>query len=145
MKNIADFYKNTLSKNPKFNSNIPVNDPDLLFPEFLAKLNDCIQQYRKIYPKQDITFTETYRSNRLQLKYFKNGASKLKKDGMHHFGIAADCIFIIQNKRSYKGDIVLLRKIFKANGLTILGIWDALHVQYIPITGQQKLRALCRV
>ena len=59
---------------------------------------------------------------------------------MHHYGIAADCIFVVNGKRTYKGDITLLRKIYKENGLFILGTWDALHVQFMDVPNQQNLR-----
>jgi hypothetical protein len=140
MKEIASFFQNVLFKSKKYNSATPVSDQDLLYPAFLAKLQDCIKQYQKTYPNQDITFTETYRSNTLQMTHYNNGASKIKKNGMHHYGIAADSIFIINGKKSYKGDVLLIRKIYKDNGLTILGMWDALHVQYISVGEQQGLR-----
>ncbi|MEC4004882.1 hypothetical protein OX283_009465 [Flavobacterium sp. SUN052] len=143
MQQIANFYKNTIKHSNKFNSTTSVDDQSLLYPDFLAKVKVCIAEYKMTYPNQDITFTETYRSNVLQAKYYANGASKIKKDGMHHFGIAADCIFIVDGKRTYKGDINLIRKIYKAHGLTILGMWDSLHVQYIPISDQMGLRLLC--
>jgi hypothetical protein len=140
MKEIAKFFQNVLFKSKRFNSSTPVSDQDLLYPPFLAKLQACIKQYQQTYPNQDITFTETYRSNTLQMIHYNNGASKIKKNGMHHYGIAADSIFIINAKKSYKGDVMLVRKIYQANGLTILGMWDALHVQYIPVGEQQGLR-----
>jgi hypothetical protein len=140
MKEIASFFQKVLFKSKKFNSSTPVSDQDLLYPPFLAKLQACIKQYQQTYPNQDITFTETYRSNTLQMIHYNNGASKIKKNGMHHYGIAADSIFIINAKKSYKGDVMLVRKIYQANGLTILGMWDALHVQYIPVGEQQGLR-----
>lgn len=140
MKKITDFYLRTLLINPQFNSANPVSDQSLLFPDFLARLNTCIGQYKQQRPGQDITYTETYRSNVLQLKHFNNGASKIRKNGMHHYGIAGDSIFIIGGKRTFKGDVTLIRKIYKDNGLTILGMWDALHVQFIPVADQQKLR-----
>jgi hypothetical protein len=142
MKKIVLFFTSVLAKSPKFTSATAVNDQELLFPDFLTKLNSCIVEYKKTYPSQNITFTETYRSNTLQAIHFKNGASKIKKNGMHHYGIAADSIFIIAGKKTYKGDIPLIRKIYKNNGLTILGMWDALHVQYIPVENQQELRDL---
>ena len=140
MKKIAEFYLQTLVTGAKFNSSLPVAEQTLLFPEFLTKLNSCIAKYKQAHSNQDITFTETYRSNTLQLIHFNNGASKIKKNGMHHYGIAADSIFIIDGKRSFKGDITLLRKIYKENGLSILGMWDALHVQFIPVSDQTLLR-----
>ncbi len=140
MKEIAKFFQNVLFKSKKFKSSTPVSDQDLLYPPFLAKLQACIKQYKQTHPNQDITFTETYRSNTLQMIHFNNGASKIKKNGMHHYGIAADSIFIINGKKSYKGDVMLIRKIYKDNGLTILGMWDSLHVQFIPVSEQQALR-----
>ena len=140
-KAIADFYLQNLIVHPKFNS-IALNPAQsLLLPAFSAKIKTCIAKYKAKHPGQDITFTETYRSNDLQLKHFNNGASKIKKDGMHHFGIAADSIFVIGGKRTFKGDVVGLRKIYKDNGLFILGMWDALHVQFIPVAEQAQLRA----
>lgn len=140
MKKIVTFYIEVLLINDKFNSAIPVNDQNLLLPNFLTKIKTCIKQYQQTYPNQEITFTETYRSNTLQEKYFENGASKIKKNGMHHYGIAADCIFVVDGKKTYKGDINLLRRIYKTNGLTILGMWDPLHVQFITTSEQMKLR-----
>lgn len=142
MKKIVDFYLKTIVPSPQFNSPEPVDDMDLLYPGFLEVFRKCVAQYKKVYPDQDITFSETYRSNILQEQYYNSGASKIKKDGMHHYGIAGDSIFIIKGKRTYKGDISLLRKIYEENGLTILGMWDALHVQFIPVADQQKLRDL---
>lgn len=137
---IAEFYLKTIAKSSKFNSKSPVSDQSLLFPAFLEKVKFCISIYNKSHKNQDVTFTETYRSNALQLIYYNNGASKTKVDGMHHFGIAVDCIFVFNGKKTYKGDIVGLRKIFKDNNLFILGMWDALHVQFIPVSQQAALR-----
>ena len=140
MKKIADFFLRILLTNSKFNSTIPISDQNLLLPDFVTILNACIVKYKQTYPSQDITFTETYRSNALQEIHYNNGASKIKKNGMHHYGIAADSIFIINGKKSYKGDINLIRKIYKDSGLTTLGMWDPLHVQYISVDQQQELR-----
>lgn len=144
MKEIADFYIDTILKSAEFKSASPVNDMSLLFPDFKAVFENCVAQYKNKYPGHDVVFAETYRSNILQEKYYNNGASKIKKDGMHHFGIAGDSIFIINGKQTYKGDVNLLRKIYKDNGLTILGMWDPLHVQYIPVARQQELRNMVK-
>ena len=138
---IAQHYLRTLLIHPKFNSANLNPDQALLLPAFRAKIKTCIAKYKAKHPGQDVTFTETYRSNALQLKHFNNGASKIKAYGMHHYGIAADSIFVIGGKRTYKGDVMGLRKIYKDNGLQILGMWDALHVQFIPVSEQVSLRA----
>jgi Putative peptidoglycan binding domain len=140
LKKIADFFLQKLATQSKFDSINPNADQSLLFPDFLAKIKTCITKYQAIHPGQDITYTETYRSNALQEKHFKNGASKIRANGMHHYGIAADSIFIIGGKRTFKGDVMGLRKVYKDNGLSILGMWDALHVQFIPVEQQAALR-----
>jgi len=140
MEDIAQFFLEKLITDTRYGIATPVDDQTLLLPSFLNKLEVCIAIYKQKYPNQSVTFTETYRSNSLQYKYFQQGASKIKADGMHHYGIAADSIFIINGKRSYKGDVMLLRKIYTDNGLTILGMWDALHVQFIPVGQQTQLR-----
>jgi hypothetical protein len=137
---ITDFHLHTLLPDPRYNSTTPVDDQKLLLPDFLEKLNNCIAQYKQKHPDQDISFSETYRSNTLQMIYFKRGTSKVQKNGMHHYGIAADSIFIIDGKQTYKGDINLLRQIYKTNGLTVLGMWDPLHVQFITVSDQPALR-----
>ncbi len=144
MKEIADFFIKKLLTNPKYNSASIANGNDLLYGKFVDIWEKCVVDYRKKYPAQNLTFTETYRSNVLQKKYFDQGASKIKKDGMHHYGIAGDTIFIIGGKRTYNGDVSLIRKIYKDHGLTILGTWDPLHVQFIPVKEQQALRNAVR-
>jgi hypothetical protein len=140
MKKVVDFFLTKLMTNSKFYFVQSNNDKTLLLPDFYSAIQKCISIFQKSYPKVEIDFTETYRSNELQLIHFENGASKIKENGMHHYGIAADCIFIVKGKRTYKGDITLLRKIYKENGLFILGDWDPLHVQFIDVQSQQSLR-----
>ncbi len=137
--NICNHYNNVLKCSEYFNSSKPVKDVDLLLPEFYNTLIFCFNEYRKKYPNQNTHITETYRSNILQLQYFKQGKSKIRKNGMHHYGIAADIAFIINDKLSYNGDYHFLRKIFKDNKLTVLD-WELGHVQFIPVSEQNMLR-----
>jgi len=141
MLGIEDFFLKSIMTNPDFLSTGPVHNVNLLLPAFFDKVQKSILLYKQSYPAQDIFMLETYRSNTLQEIYFNRGASKLKKDGMHHFGIACDCMFVIDGQRTFKGDVELLRRIHEFMGLTILGMWDSLHVQYIPVGEQQALRA----
>ena len=140
MEPIADFFLKHLIVSPGFNSPNPVDDQNLLFPGFLSLWQTCVEQYKETHPNHDLTFTETYRSNVLQEKYFNQGASKIRVNGMHHYGIAGDAIFIIDGEQTYKGDINLLREIYVQNDLTILGTWDLFHVQFISVGRQQALR-----
>ncbi len=95
MEEVVDFFMHRLLPSPSFSSVEPVDDQALVLPSFMGRLKVCVSQYRQKHPEQDITFSETYRSNTLQLKYFKSGASKAQKNGMHHYGIAVDSVFIL--------------------------------------------------
>lgn len=140
LRDIAAHYVSKLISNPLYNSANPVRDTALLFPAFLTLLTQAIKLFNARYPDIKVVFVETYRSNTLQLIHFNNGASKIRKDGMHHFAIAVDCFFNVDGKNTYNGDYKFLRECFSQVGLTLLGLWDMGHVQMIPISDQQNLR-----
>ena len=139
-KQIAEHFIKRLLTSDNFNSANPVKDTALLFPAFWEKLQKSIVAFNVKYPAIKVVFVETYRSNDLQLQHYKNGASQIKKDGMHHFGIAADLAFMINGKFSYNGDYKYLRACHETENLTILPPWDIGHVQFIPVSKQQDLR-----
>lgn len=137
--NICINYFSKIKQSDVYDSVKPVRNTDLLLPDFYNALVYCFNEYQKKYPSQRTYITETYRSNSLQLKYYKTGKSKIRKNGMHHYGIAADIAYLINDKLSYKGDYSYLRKIFKDNNLTVLD-WELGHVQFIPVSEQSELR-----
>lgn len=137
--NICKHYNDNIKESEYYNSPKPIKDVDLLLQEFYNLLVFCFNEYQKKYPNQNVYITETYRSNSLQLKYFQQGKSKIRKNGMHHYGIAADVAFLINDKLSYKGDYNYLRRIFKENNLTVLD-WELGHVQFIPVSKQNAFR-----
>ena len=83
-KAIAGFFLQKLIVHPKFNSITPNSDQSLLFPDFEVQLQKCINLYNTSHAGQDVTFTETYRSNALQLQHFNNKASKIKRSEEAH-------------------------------------------------------------
>lgn len=136
---IKEHYNDVIKTSKDFESTKPVNDLNLLFPPFLEKLIKCFGRYNEKYPEHDVYIVETYRSNELQKKYYDEHKSKIRKDGMHHFGIAADIAFYINGEFSYKGNYDFLRGIFAEEGMTVLK-WELGHVQYIPVSKQNDLR-----
>lgn len=136
---IKSHYENKIVTSDKFDSLTPVRELGLLLPDFFDKLMECFDEYEKTYSDQKIYVVETYRSNRLQRKYFNEGKSKIRAYGMHHFGIAADVAFLIDEMVSYEGDYNYLREIFTEKGLYVLN-WELCHVQYIPVSSQSELR-----
>lgn len=131
---IAQHYVERLIPSAEYLSSKSVRNIDLLFPDFTKKILAAEELFNKTYSEINIYIAETYRSNALQKVYFNNGASDIKTNGMHHYGIAADLCFLIDGKVTYNGDYKLLRKCLLEAGLFLLGLWDAGHTQYIPAT-----------
>ena len=142
LKDMAKHYLNVILSNADFLSPNPVRDIDLLyepFAELIAKLNE------KALSEMGYGFklTETYRSNTLQHYYFSQGLSKIPANGMHHYGIAADTMFMRDGEATYKGDYAKLHTLFESldgPDLGSLESWDAGHFQFIPILKQNALR-----
>jgi hypothetical protein len=139
MKNIAIHYISKIITSSKFYSANPVNDVNLLYPDFFSILKIAMNEFKQRYD-YEVAIVETYRSNTLQQIYFNSGASKIKRDGMHHYGIAADLAFKRNGKITYQGNYEYLRELLKKNKLHLLGAWDLGHVQFIPVSEQSNLR-----
>ncbi len=137
---IAQNYLENVITSQNFFSKNPVKDTDILFQPFLQKVLKAASVFSQTYPNKEVIFTETYRSNTLQMIHFNNGASKIKTNGMHHYSIAVDCAFKIDGKFSYDGDYNLLRECMKNEGLFLLPEWDKGHVQDIAVADQAALR-----
>jgi hypothetical protein len=138
IQSIAQHYIKKLIISNVYFSIQPCRDLSLLYPEFGSLIQLGISDFNEIRPDAEVVLTETYRSDPLQLIYYNSGASKIRKNGMHHYGIAADCAFKINGKLTYKGDYKNLRKCFKEIGLHILKEWDEGHVQLIPATASEQ-------
>lgn len=143
MKEIAKWFLENVITSKDFNNKNGVKDTAILFPPFFAKVQKGIAEFNKKYPNVTIVFVETYRSNDRQLMHFNNGASKIRKDGMHHFSIAVDLAGNVNGKFTYDIDYKHLRSCMANQGLTLLGLWDAGHFQYIPVKDQTALRNAC--
>lgn len=139
MKEIADFFANVIYKSDKYETQSPCNDTDLLFPPFYAIVMEMINAYQEQH--ETIPFVlETYRSNTLQRIYFNRGASKIRQNGMHHYGIAVDLVGRANGQIDYEVlDYAWLRDWAKNNGLTVLD-WELAHFQFIPVASQNELR-----
>jgi LAS superfamily LD-carboxypeptidase LdcB len=56
---------------------------------------------------------ETFRSQVRQTKLFQQKATKLKKVGVHHYGLACDLVKDVAGQPSWKGDFKFLGKLAK--------------------------------
>lgn len=140
LSDIAQWYIEHLLPADVYFSHNPVKDTSLLFPPFLDLVQrtvDTLDVSKNIV----IATLETYRSNTLQHDYFESGASKIPKNGMHHYGIAVDTWFV---KTGYKGDWSAIHEVFESLGgpqLDALASWDPGHLQLVTIAGQNDLRS----
>lgn len=138
IKDVAQDYLKKVITSPFYFSKTPCKDLTILHGPFRDLLNASVSDFNEKYTDVEVLFVETYRSNTLQQMYFNSGASKIRKNGMHHYAIAVDCAFKINGKFTYNGDYKFLRQCFKDNGLSLLGLWDMGHVQYIPATATDQ-------
>lgn len=88
-----------------------------------------------------ISIFETYRSQERQLDLFNKGATTLQRNGMHHFGVAADIVFLDVNGNpswNVSHNWARMGKIGQDFGLEWGGSWggfvDKPHFQLIPAT-----------
>lgn len=124
-----------------------VDDLDLLEP-VTRKIVETIILTAKKQGVEYMVF-ETFRSKERQLQLFKQGASKLKNVGVHHYGLACDIVRIVDGQPSWKGDFSLLGKLAHDFGLIWGGDWgspaekhsfvDVYHVQRCSIQRQPLL------
>lgn len=136
-----NFYERVIKTHPRFHSRSRVNDLALLEPTFRAKVEQIIIEARA--EGIDLMVFETYRSPELQETYFKQGATKLRKVGVHHYGLACDLVKSANGQPSWKGSFDFLGKLARKHGLVWGGDWkgfvDAVHVQAIPVSRQAEL------
>jgi hypothetical protein len=145
------FYTEVICKSPLFDSKERVHDLELLEPVTRAGVQAILEQAQALYGIKLMAF-ETYRSEARQLEMFNQGASKLKKVGVHHFGLACDLVRDVNGQPSWKGDFSFLGQLAKANNLIWGGDWghpqtpstfhDNDHVQRCTVADQPGLFAI---
>lgn len=142
---IAQFYINVIKNSPEFKNNKPVKckKPELLEPDFSAKITEL----KKICEEEKglkLQINETFRTNALQLHYYNIGSSKIKLNGMHHYGIAQDILCLDSEGEIIESgeaeEYTVLRETALSLGLFILPRWDAGHMQFVSVADQNSLR-----
>lgn len=146
---MANFFTDVIQKDPRFLSTSRIDDVALLEPVTRAAVAAIIQD-AKTHGMELMVF-ETYRSQARQQALFNQGASKLLKVGVHHYGLACDLVKNVGGSPSWKGDFSLLGVLAKSHGLIWGGDWgqpgihhsfvDSDHVQRCSIADQVKLFA----
>jgi len=144
---MSNFYRDVIRKNSRFKSLKPVHDMTMLEPVtrklVKAIIADAAKQGIKLMPY------ETYRSQARQTKLYKQKATKLKKVGVHHYGLACDLVKDIAGQPSWKGNFAFLGKLAKKHKMIWGGDWgrpgvkprfyDGVHVQRCTVARQRSL------
>ncbi|OGF80426.1 hypothetical protein A2W48_02965 [Candidatus Giovannonibacteria bacterium RIFCSPHIGHO2_12_44_12] len=131
------WYEEKIKKHPQYTNSKLVADLNILYPPLALNILKIFTLARK--EGLSVCVYETYRSQERQTELFNKGVTKLKTNGMHHFGVATDIVFLDRgNNPSWdeKYDWKRLGEIGKSFGLIWGGDWpwDKPHFQLIPAT-----------
>lgn len=144
-----NFFNEIIAKDKRFANTEVIHDVELLEP-ITRKLVLQIIEDAKAHGEDYMIF-ETYRSKERQELLFDQGATKLKKVGVHHYGLACDVVKCINGQPSWKGDFSLIGQLAHAHGLIWGGDWgnpnikhtffDPYHLQRVSLKKQPALFA----
>lgn len=132
-----NWYEDEIKKHKRYQFTDLASDIDILHPQFAFQI---LQLFINAHKKgHKICVFETYRSQERQLDLFNKGRTKLRNNGMHHFGIAADVVF--RNEKNYpiwQGNWEEIGTIGKELGLFWGGDWESFrdypHYQLVEAT-----------
>ena len=133
------WYSEKIKPSPLYTQKQRTEVLSLLYPSFLFPLVTLFARARN--EGLSVALYETYRSQERQLELFNQGATTLKKNGMHHFGVACDIVFLTATGNpswAATHNWARLGAIGKSVGLEWGGSWsgftDKPHFQLIPAT-----------
>lgn len=142
-----NFYVNVIKTNLAFKTKDRVSVLHLLEPEFRRRMQNVIDDAKLL--GHELRIIETYRSRERQLDLFNQKKTKLRNVGVHHYGLAADVVKIVNGKAFWGGDWTFLGKLAAKHKLIWGGDWgfpnrkttfyDAVHLQMVSVKNQSKL------
>ncbi len=146
---MGTFFTDVIEKDAHFGTTKRVSDPALLEPKTRALVEQIVDSAAKM--GIEVMIFETYRSQQRQQQLFDAGATKLRKVGVHQYGLACDIVRVAAGEPSWKGDFSFLGQLAHSSGLIWGGDWgnpnikhtfiDAVHVQRCSIARQPALFA----
>jgi hypothetical protein len=95
---MGNFYIDVIRKDARFGSLTPVHDLALLEPVTRGKVLAIIADAAAAGIK--LMAYETFRGQAHQTKLFHQKATKLKKVGVHHYGLACDLVKDVEGQPS---------------------------------------------
>lgn len=143
-----NFYLNVIRSDRRLHSPTRISDLALLEPVTRRKVTAIIADL-SASGRCAICF-ETFRSVERQLSLYRQGVSRLKTIGVHHFGLAADLVFLdASGAPTWDVDYSLLGHVARSHGMIWGGDWgdpnrdhafiDPDHVQRIAVDRQPAL------
>src|ERR1700752_4070715 len=146
---MENFYTDVICRDPRFDSVARVADSTLLEPITRQLVQSIVLAAQQL--GIDLMIYETYRSQARQQELFDNGATKLRRVGVHHYGLACDIVRVVGEEPSWKGDFSFLGQLAHSAGLIWGGDWgapqikdsfvDSVHVQRCTVARQADLFA----
>lgn len=144
---MGNFYNDVIQPDSRFASTNRVDDVQLLEPNVRRKVQAIVAEAKA--HGLNLMIYETYRSQARQEMLFEQGASMLRKVGVHHYGLACDLVKDIGGQPSWKGNFDLVGHLAKAHDLIWGGDWgrpdmrhtfvDQPHVQWCSVRDQAQL------
>lgn len=140
-----NWHQEKIKKHPQCTNTQLVSDVDILYPPFALAILKIFAKAREA--GLGICIYETYRAQERQLELFDKGKTKLKSNGMHHFGVATDIVFF-NDKKWPSWDAThpwsRLGEFGKSLGLYWGGDWedfrDLPHFQLIKATSAEQAK-----
>lgn len=139
------FYSDVLQKSPLFRTANRVSDIALLEPLTRASVLAIIADAKAL--GHEMVVFETFRSQARQEQLYNQGATELRRVGVHGYGLAAD--IIKTGSQPWGGDFSFLGPLAKKHGMVWGGNWgepdkphtfrDMDHVQRCSIADQARL------
>jgi D-alanyl-D-alanine carboxypeptidase len=144
---MGNFYTDVIALDSRFDSANRVSDTTLLEPATRRLVVGVIAIARQM--GIELMVYETYRSQKRQQDLFDRGATRLRRVGVHHYGLACDIVKVVGGEPSWKGDFSFLGQLAQNSGLIWGGDWgapdirhtfvDAVHVQRCTVARQGEL------
>lgn len=127
----ANFYSDVITKDPRFGSVARIDDAQLLEPVTRALVQEIVSAARGM--GIDVIVWETYRSQTRQELLFDQHVTKLRRVGVHHYGLACDIVKVVGGEPSWKGDFSFLGQLARSANLIWGGDWGnpAVHHSFI--------------
>ncbi len=146
---MQDFYSAVICKDPRFGDAARNCDLALLEPITRSLVQQMIAAAKQM--GIEVMVYEAYRSQQRQQALFDQGASKLPRVGVHHFGLACDIVRTVGGEPCWKGDFTFLGQLARSSALIWGGDWgnpeikhsfvDLVHVQRCTVARQADLFA----